>query len=650
MKALVLVGLFFLAECCLAKHSVAHPDDSSRVDLLNRMALSMRESDHDMALQYANDALQLADKIAYTRGKAAALGNIGWAYYRKSDYVKSIQHSIEAMKLSEQVKDTLEMARSMNNIAAVSYEQKQYDKSLAEFRQALMLSYHSTDKAVTCRTLNNIAYLFMMIAKPNIDSSEYYARRGTAIGEEIKDSYLIAFSMRTLGDVLLKKKDYPQALKHFERAVALAEATNNNSMKAATYHRIAKLHLEMRRPKPAIKLLEQNAEVAKSFGYLEELERTYKLLSQIYAQQNENDKAYGFLKKYTTLHDSIFNQQSTRQIALLHNQFDLDIKQAQIELLTKEADIKQREYDSQRNQLYATILAASCILMLVVVMLYSVQKVKRTNRELESQKAELALRNSEIGEKSQELSLLNHTKDKLFSIIGHDFRSPLHSLKGVLELIGSRNMSQHEFQLVSVDLKKKVDVVYSNLDNILNWSVSQLNGIQTKQVRVNVGQLVWEVVELNDEAARVKNVALSNEVNPTVEVRADKDQVRLVIRNLVSNALKFTPPGGEVKIEAEVIKNAVRVTVKDSGVGIVPEDLNKLFVKQSLYSAKGTNNEKGLGLGLLLCKEFIEKNNGILEVKSEPGTGTMVAFTLPLYAEMVTAGHDYTMGHLSSIR
>lgn len=647
MKALLAAVIFFVSGSCLANQSIAPGDDSTKVNLLNRMALNTRESDHDMALRYATDALAMAEKLDYTRGKAAALGNIGWIYYRKNDYVKSIQNSIEAMKLSELAKDTLEMARSMNNIAAVSYEQKQYDKSLNEFRRALQLSYRSGDKAVTCRTLNNIAYLFMMVETPNIDSAEHYARRGTALGEEVKDSYLVAFSMRTLGDVLVKKNQLAQALQLFERAVSISEATGNNSMKAASNHRIAKLYLEQRKSREAIQLLQQNAAIARTFGYPEELERTYKLLADIYAKENDNTRAYSYLKKYTTLHDSIFNEQSTRQIALMHNKFDLDMKQAQIELLTKEADIKQREYESQRGQLYATILAASCILMLVVVMLYSVQKVKRTNRELETQKAELAIKNSEIGEQSKELSLLNHTKDKLFSIIGHDFRSPLHSLKGVLELIATKNMTQEEFHTLSIDLKKKVDVVYNNLDNILNWSVSQLNGIRTKPVRVNMGQLVWEVVELNDETARVKNVTLNNEVNPAVEVLADKDQVRLVIRNLVSNALKFTPRGGEVRIDAEVVSNIVRVTVRDSGVGILPEDLTKLFVKQSLYSAKGTNNEKGLGLGLLLCKEFIEKNNGRLEVKSERGVGTIVGFTLPVFDEALTEEHSYHEGHLS---
>jgi signal transduction histidine kinase len=191
-------------------------------------------------------------------------------------------------------------------------------------------------------------------------------------------------------------------------------------------------------------------------------------------------------------------------------------------------------------------------------------------------------------------------------------------------------MSQQEFEQYSKDLRNKIDVVYNNLDNILHWSVSQLNGINASPVKVNVHEISHDVLELYSEIARVKGVRLINDVPTGIAVWADKEQIRLVIRNLVSNALKFTIAGGHVTIGAGILDSSARVHVKDTGVGISGDDISKLFVKQTLWSERGTNNEKGLGLGLLLCKEFIEKNNGSLEIKSEAGVGTTIAFTLPL--------------------
>ena len=607
---------------------IAPVEDTTHVNLLNRMAMSVRESDHLLAEKYAQDALTVAERIGYQKGQAEALGNLGWASYRKTDFVNTLHYSIEAMKIAEQIGYKTEMARSMNNIAAVSFEQKQSEKAVSEFKKALELSYESKEGKVIGRSLNNLAYVYLM-SNLSLDSADYYSTKAVQNGEKYKDNYLIAFALRTSGDVLVQRHQDAKALKLYQRGIALSEASRNNSMKAATYHRIAKVYINLGRNDDAIQVLLRNAEEAKKSGYHEELERTYKVLSEISHKLGQEDRAYKYLDQYTALHDSIYTTQNSRQIALLQNEFELSLKQAQIELLTKDTDLKQKEISSQRVQLYATIIGASCVLLLVTVMLYSFQKVKRTNKALERQKEELARKNLEIEEKSSELEHLNETKDKLFSIIGHDFRSPLHSLRGLLELIGTRNMSQQEFEAYSKDLRNKIDVVYNNLDNILHWSVSQLKGINTKPVRLSMQALADEVVELYSEIARVKGVKIINVVPEEANLWADSDHIRLVTRNLVSNALKFTSAKGQVTIGAALFGDSVRVFVRDTGVGIANTDLAKLFIKESLWSVKGTNNEKGLGLGLLLCKEFIEKNNGSLDVKSEPGSGTEIAFTLP---------------------
>jgi two-component system sensor histidine kinase/response regulator len=613
----------------LQDNSASQRLDTVRVNQLNRISTSLRETDHDSALHYADEAYAAAREADYQKGKAVALGNMGWIYYRKADYVKALQLSIESMKIAEQLGDKAEMARAMNSIASVSFEQNQFNKSLQEFKRALALGTESGEGKVISRTLNNIAYLFLSVNN-QVDSAEVYARRAIAFTERSNDSYLTAFGLRTLGDIHAQRGQLKEALGMYQRSINLSDAGLNNSLKASTLHRVAKTYLLLGDRARAITLLKQNAEQAKRLGYLEELERTYKLLSQVYQEDGRIAEALDYLNKYTAVHDTIFTNQSSRQIALLQNQFDLDMKQAQIELLTKEADLKQEEIASQRMQLYAMILGASCVLLLVVVILGAYQKVKRTNGELQRQKEELARKNLEIHEKSVELSSLVNTKDKLFSIIGHDFRSPLHSLKGMLDLVSKKTITPQEFDRYSGDLKKKIDTVYDNLDNILNWSVSQLQGIKARPVPLSPGQLVAEVLDLHSEIARVKKVYLSNDISETMEVYADKDQVRLVIRNLVSNALKFTATGGYVRIWGQSRGQRATIYVQDSGVGIAPADLGKLFVKESLWSATGTNNEKGLGLGLLLCKEFIESNNGSMEVRSEPGVGSTVSFSLPL--------------------
>jgi len=307
------------------------------------------------------------------------------------------------------------------------------------------------------------------------------------------------------------------------------------------------------------------------------------------------------------------------------------MKQAQIELLTKESALHQEEITRQRIQLYAVIGGCTFAILLMVVLLISIRKVTKAKHKLELQKEELATKNMVIEEKSFELSRLNNTKDKLFSIIGHDFRSPLQSLKGLLELINRQNLSQQEFNHYSKDLTNKIDSIYANLNNLLNWSVMQLQGgIQTKPVAVNISLLANEVLTLYTEVSRQKKVTLINEVESESFALADQDHVHLVLRNLISNAIKFTPTLGIVKVYSAQKDTGIEISIQDSGIGISAKDLEKLFIKETLWTVNGTNNEKGLGLGLLLCKEFIEKNNGKLYVNSEVGHGTTFTFVLPL--------------------
>lgn len=603
--------------------------DTAKVNFLNRMATNLRESDIDAALKYSQEALSIAGELDYPRGKAEALGNMGWIHYRKTDFVQSLRYSFEAIKISEQIGLIAEIGRSRNNVAAIFFEQKQYEKALDEFRKALKIGRVLKDGKLLARTFNNIGYTYLM-GVGNLDSAKWYGQEGLKASEVIREGYLAAFALRTLGDVASQRGDLKEAISLLQRAKAISENGRNHSMRAAIDHRLAKAYIERNQLEDAKALLLRNVDVALRMGFREELERTYKVLADLHYQQGEGTKAYEYLTKYTVLHDSIYNDRSSEQLALAQSKFDLDLKQAEIELLTKDSVMKQDEITRQRMQLYITILAATSAFLLVILLLYGFQKSKRVNRELEDQKKELARKNEEIHQKQMELSRLNATKDKLFSIIGHDFRSPMHSLKGLLNLIGTKNMSQDEFELFAGDLRKKIDVVYDNLDNILNWSVTQLKGIQTNPTLIQPNSLADEVCALYDEMARLKRVELINEIDRHVLALADKDQVRLVMRNLVSNALKFTQADGYVKLSSQTTDDYVHIFVEDTGIGMSSGDLQRLFVKDQLWSVHGTNNEKGLGLGLLLCKEFIEKNKGELTVTSEQGVGTTFRFTLPL--------------------
>ncbi len=257
------------------------------------------------------------------------------------------------------------------------------------------------------------------------------------------------------------------------------------------------------------------------------------------------------------------------------------------------------------------------------------QKVKIRTEELQIMNEDLMQSNEKIMESSKELEKLNATKDKLFAIIGHDLRSPINSLKGLMSLVTDYNMSADEFREISNKLKNGVEYVHFTLNNLLFWANSQMHGIQTNPKQISLYEIAKENCDLFQEIALGKKINLSNEINENTMVWADSDQVNLIFRNLISNAIKFTGQGGEIRLKAEAQNGFHQIVITDTGVGIQKDIATKLFNIALQVNTFGTDNEKGTGLGLILCKDFIEKNGGKIWVESTEGVGSRFYFTLP---------------------
>jgi signal transduction histidine kinase len=231
---------------------------------------------------------------------------------------------------------------------------------------------------------------------------------------------------------------------------------------------------------------------------------------------------------------------------------------------------------------------------------------------------------------SQELQELNATKDKFFSIIAHDLKSPFNSITGLSEMIKNeaRFMDVGTIEKFAGVIHSTASNTYKLLENLLEWASIQQSNIAFQPEQVILQKIAEEIIELSIEKASRKKIKIINCIPEGLIISADKNMLKTIIRNLVSNALKFTQANGEVKIAAVKTDEQIEIQVIDNGVGISPENIEKLFKIGSNYSQRGTENEKGTGLGLLLCKEFVEKHNGKIWVESEEGKGTTFAFTI----------------------
>jgi len=246
----------------------------------------------------------------------------------------------------------------------------------------------------------------------------------------------------------------------------------------------------------------------------------------------------------------------------------------------------------------------------------------------------LRRRSEQLSKEKEAMEKLNFTKDKIFSIISHDLRSPIGSLKVVLSLLKDDNITIEEFKKATSGLENQVDLLHKSLGDMLVWSKAQLTGINSNPMKLKVRDVVQEVMELSKFGARSKKIIMTQKVSHDTVVYCDKGMFRSVISNLLTNAIKFTHNGGAVSVYEQHDEKEVQVIVEDTGIGMSNENIENMLNSTTHFTTSGTNNEKGTGLGVIMCKEFIEKNKGSLIVESNEGKGSRFIVTLPMSASL----------------
>jgi signal transduction histidine kinase len=275
---------------------------------------------------------------------------------------------------------------------------------------------------------------------------------------------------------------------------------------------------------------------------------------------------------------------------------------------------------------------------------YSKLEIKVLERTSELKETEKALRNSqaeleekviertkELAAANEKLKELNTSKDKFFSIIAHDMKSSFTGLFGYSEVLknGAQTMSKQAIVDCSEKLYKNVNNSFNLLENLLNWALLQTGRMTCNPEQIEFNQDMSNILELFEENAKVKNIILQNDIKDDLILKADRNMLRTMIHNLVSNAIKFTNSGGKVIISSKVSNGSTEISVSDNGVGIPKEYVTRLFNLDSNITTKGTAKEKGTGLGLLLCKEMMDMHKGKITVESESGVGTTFKLILP---------------------
>ena len=259
-------------------------------------------------------------------------------------------------------------------------------------------------------------------------------------------------------------------------------------------------------------------------------------------------------------------------------------------------------------------------------------QLRRSNLKILRQKADISGKAALLEDQTQQLTELNSLKNKLFSVIAHDLKAPLYALRNLFRNVQLYDLPGEEIKRLVPEVINELTYTTGLMENLLQWAKSQMQAEAVRPQLLDIAGIAKEVLQLLRLQADAKKIYIDSKIEHPIFVYADKDMVNLVLRNLLSNAIKFTPVEGYIFLDARELRSCIEISVQDTGMGISREGLQRLM-DQNYYSTRGTGGEAGTGLGLMLCKEFLSRNGGQMNIRSEPGKGSVFSFTLPKGAE-----------------
>jgi len=637
--------------------------DTTRILAMADLASRLRNLQPDSCLYLAKAAYEKAVTINYLKGQGRAK-RVEGVYYQnaKGNYSIALRLFRQAMKIAIQADDKLGQAYTCNSIASIYRQQALYDDALSYYFKAIQL-YNETNQThlpIYANTYYSIGYIYHNLGF--YDKALFYYRRSQMIFQDINDKQGLATVYNKIGEIYEQSGKLQDALVMQWKGLALVKSINSPFLMTFAYASMSWLHLKMNQKDSAIWYAEEGMKIAYTHQSAERLAHLQTVSAACYNANQEYEMAYEYAleakktakqlgaveyyvgaceqyylaskalgnyqealieyEKFVHLKDSIQGAKNQRMV--LAKEFAYEEGRIKIEQQKKE--LQYQLADEQQRQVMYSLAGTIIALVVILLLVYKNNRVKQKLNNLLNQKRQI------IEHKNQELETANSTKDKLFSIIGHDLRSPLASLKSLLGLATDGTVTIEELLSLLPSLQKNVESIYDTLENLLQWSYSQMNGIQSNPTVFNITHLIENNLALFTEAAKNKRISLQTNVNEAIWVKADEQQILLVLRNLINNAIKFTNQGGEITVFVSLVKDFLIISIIDDGVGMSREVQKQLFLPTNSLTTRGTQGEKGSGLGLKLCKEMVESNGGEIWVESELNKGSKFRFTVPLAA------------------
>ncbi len=605
---------------------------------------------------YLEPGLKLAEKIKYDKGIAGGLNSIAACYMNLGNYRKALDTFKQSLQILEQNNDFEKAARIKMNIASLYTNWGNFDLALDYYFEALQVFEDIGDKDLLSRVLNNVAVAYHSWG--NYDKALEFYQRSLQLYDEMNNELGKAIPLNNIGEIYKDKEQYDTALEYYMQCLDLVSSTGNKqsigvalqgageALKglknydlatdyllralenfssigfqegiANSYHDLGDIHRLKKDYKTALQYLEKSMELSEGSNIKDLIKQNYYLLSEVYEEIGDFQASLDNFKSYSAINDSIFTDETNNKITEMEIKYSTAKKEQEI-LILKEQNKSQRVFG------IFLITALLLIFVILVIIFFYYRSKEKANKILQTA-------NLKIQKQKEELEELNATKNKFFSIIAHDLKNAFISQKTGSKLLFKDidQLDTETIRLLASELYNSAENLYKLLQNLLDWSRIQMKGIDLHPEVIDLQEFIQNELKILTNIASRKSIKLIYEIEDNLKVKVDPNMLSSILQSLINNGIKFSYPGSEIRISSNSLNGIAQISIKDHGIGIDRKDIDKLFKVDENFSSVGTANEKGTGLGLILCKEFIELNNGKIEVNSITGHGTVVSFTLPI--------------------
>ena len=596
----------------------------------------------DSALYYFNKAYIHAEKYGAKLEMGRSLANSAFAYTRLDDNKEAIDRYFRVLKIYNEIGYEFGLSQLYTNIGSIYFDLQEFNIANSYFQQALKINRKQKNETAIAGSLYSLGNNSREIKR--YDEALKFYLQSLSIHERLGDLNGLALAKMGIGRTYTQLKNYPKALENLNAALLAIRKLNDKYIEINILNSLSDSYIGMQDYEKAIQqasIALRSAKDIKSKGITHEaLQR----LILAYSKKGDIKNAFNYQTESIKVRDSMREEKALKDVSLI----EINRMRSENASLEKNNENITRLNKNYLNRIdeYSTLIIIALLfliaLLLFLTILYRRNIAKKTlnkglreksiqiadiNRNLEMLNEELNAQMELSNKQYLELELLNNIKNKFFSIVSHDLRSPLNTLKSLMAIYREGNVTEQELAEMLLRLEDTILNTGAFLDNLLEWSKSQLEGIVISPINFDISTSIDYNIRLFESKINLKQLKVSNQAEKDSVVYADPNMINVVIRNLLSNSIKFCIPGDSIIFKTNFKDNKIEISINDSGPGISKLDSERLFNLDSTVSS--TQGEKGNHLGLILCKDMVIQNNGTIRFESSPGDGTTFFIELP---------------------